>query len=190
VRLVAATNRDLAQEVEAGHFRQDLYYRLNVIPIRLPSLAERREDIRALALHFVSRANQAHQRNVNLAPDALARLEEHPWPGNIRELGNVIERLVLLANDTLVTRAELDRFLPAAAAPSSPSPPSAQQIVSGPSLAAAAPLVRDYTPAQSHSVQVLQAALAEYHGNQSRAAQSLGLTLRQFAYRLRKAGLK
>ena len=190
VRLVAATNRDLAQEVEAGHFRQDLYYRLNVIPIRLPSLAERREDIRALALHFVSRANQAHQRNVNLAPDALARLEEHPWPGNIRELGNVIERLVLLANDTLVTRAELDRFLPAAAAPSPPSPPSAQQIVSGPSLAAAAPLVRDYTPAQSHSVQVLQAALAEYHGNQSRAAQSLGLTLRQFAYRLRKAGLK
>lgn len=190
VRLVAATHRDLAQEVEAGHFRQDLYYRLNVIPIRLPSLAERREDIRALALHFVSRANQAHQRNVNLSPDALARLEEHPWPGNIRELGNVIERLVLLANDTLVTRAELDRFLPAAAAPSPPSPPSAQQIVSGPSLAAAAPLVRDYTPAQSHSVQVLQAALAEYHGNQSRAAQSLGLTLRQFAYRLRKAGLK
>ena len=147
-------------------------------------------ELRALALHFVSRANQAHQRNVNLAPDALARLEEHPWPGNIRELGNVIERLVLLANDTLVTRAELDRFLPAAAAPSPPSPPSAQQIVSGPSLAAAAPLVRDYTPAQSHSVQVLQAALAEYHGNQSRAAQSLGLTLRQFAYRLRKAGLK
>lgn len=190
VRLVAATHRDLAADVETGRFRQDLYYRLHVIPIHLPSLAERREDIRALALHFVSRANQAHQRNVNLAPDALARLEEHPWPGNIRELGNVIERLVLLANDTLVTRAELDRFLPAAAAPSPPSPPSAQQIVSGPSLAAAAPLVRDYTPAQSHSVQVLQAALAEYHGNQSRAAQSLGLTLRQFAYRLRKAGLK
>lgn len=190
VRLVAATHRDLAADVETGRFRQDLYYRLHVIPIHLPSLAERREDIRALALHFVSRANQAHQRNVNLSPDALARLEEHPWPGNIRELGNVIERLVLLANDTLVTRAELDRFLPAAAAPSPPSPPSAQQIVSGPSLAAAAPLVRDYTPAQSHSVQVLQGALAEYHGNQSRAAQSLGLTLRQFAYRLRKAGLK
>ena len=192
VRLVAATHRDLAADVEAGRFRQDLYYRLHVIPIHLPSLAERREDIRALALHFVSRANQAHQRNVNLTPDALARLEEHPWPGNIRELGNVIERLVLLANDTLVTRGELDRFLPAAAAPLPPSPPSAsaQQIVSGPPLAAAAPLVRDYAPAQSHSVQVLQTALAEYHGNQSRAAQSLGLTLRQFSYRLRKAGLK
>ena len=192
VRLVAATHRDLASDVETGRFRQDLYYRLHVIPIHLPSLAERREDIRALALHFVSRANQAHQRNVNLSPDALARLEEHPWPGNIRELGNVIERLVLLTNDTLVARAELDRFLPAAAVPLPPAPAPVQQIQAKmPSTPiAAAPLVRDYASAQSHSVQVLQAALVEHHGNQSRAAQSLGLTLRQFAYRLRKAGLK
>ena len=192
VRLVAATHRDLAADVEAGRFRQDLYYRLHVIPIHLPSLAERREDIRALALHFVSRANQAHQRNVNLSPDALARLEEHPWPGNIRELGNVIERLVLLTNDTLVARAELDRFLPAAAVVLPPAPAPVQQIQAEmPSTPiAAAPLVRDYASAQSHSVQVLQAALVEHHGNQSRAAQSLGLTLRQFAYRLRKAGLK
>jgi Nif-specific regulatory protein len=190
VRLVAATNRDLAQEVERGHFRQDLYYRLNVIPIRLPSLAERREDIRALALHFVSRANQAHQRNVNLSPDALARLEEHPWPGNIRELGNVIERLVLLANDKLVARDELNRFLPAASAPLPPTPPPVQQSEAGAPFIAASPLVRDYYPARSHSVQVLQAALVEHHGNQSRAAQSLGLTLRQFSYRLHKAGIK
>ena len=193
VRLVAATHRDLAADVEAGRFRQDLYYRLHVIPIHLPSLAERREDIRALALHFVSRANQAHQRNVNLSPDALARLEEHPWPGNIRELGNVIERLVLLTNDTLVARAELDRFLPAVSAPQpsppAPQPPATTGAAAQPA-ATPAPLVRDYAPAQSHSVLVLQAALAEHHGNQSRAAQSLGLTLRQFSYRLRKAGLK
>lgn len=193
VRLVAATHRDLAADVEAGRFRQDLYYRLHVIPIHLPSLAERREDIRALALHFVSRANQAHQRNVNLSPDALARLEEHPWPGNIRELGNVIERLVLLTNDTLVARAELDRFLPAASVPlppqPAPQPPAAIAAAERPAIAPP-PLVRDYAPAQSHSVVALQTALAEHHGNQSRAAQSLGLTLRQFSYRLRKAGLK
>ncbi len=185
VRLVAATNRDLAREVEAGQFRQDLYYRLNVIPIRLPSLAERREDIRALALHFVSRANQAHQRNVNLSTDALVRLEAHPWPGNIRELGNVIERLVLLANDTLVTDAELNRFLPGAMATQPLS------VAATPAQAPGeAPLVRDYAPAHSHSAHTLQTALAEHHGNQSRAAQSLGLTLRQFSYRLRKAGLR
>jgi DNA-binding NtrC family response regulator len=103
--------------VAAGRFRQDLYYRLNVIPIQLPSLRARREDVRALALHFVSRANQAHQRNVNLAPDALARLESHDWPGNIRELGNLVERLVLLADRTPVTAEDLDRFMPGAAAP-------------------------------------------------------------------------
>jgi Nif-specific regulatory protein len=198
VRLVAATNRDLARDVDAGRFRQDLYYRLNVIPIQLPSLRERREDIRALALHFVSRANQAHQRNVNLAADALARLEEHAWPGNIRELGNLIERLVLLADHPLVTAADLARFLPEAAAPTASAPSPAQDDawpLAPPDprtvpVATAAPLVRDYAPAHSHTADTLQAALAQAQGNQSRAAQSLGLTLRQFGYRLRKAGLR
>ena len=187
VRLVAATNRDLAREVQAGGFRQDLYYRLNVIPIRLPSLRERREDVRALALHFVSRANQAHQRNVNLAPDALARLEAHDWPGNIRELGNLIERLVLLADHTLVTAAALERFMPEALGHARPAPASAPIP---PALPAAAGLVRDYQSATSHDAQTLQDALTRHQGNQSRAAQSLGLTLRQFSYRLRKAGLR
>jgi Nif-specific regulatory protein len=199
VRLVAATNRDLAQEVQAGRFRQDLYYRLNVIPIRLPSLRERREDIRALALHFVSRANQAHQRNVNLSPEALARLEAHDWPGNIRELGNVIERLVLLADHTLVTAAALERFLPDAQGTATTGPRAIPTPASAPIAPLAAPtptsppghtLVRDYQSARSHDLQQLQAALAQHQGNQSRAAQSLGLTLRQFGYRLRKAGLR
>jgi len=181
VRLVAATNRELAAEVQAGRFRQDLYYRLNVIPIRLPSLRERGDDIRALALHFVNRANQTHQRNVNLAPDALARLQAHPWPGNIRELGNLIERLVLLADHTLVTAETLERFMP---------PTPGATVAPTPALPGEAGQVRDYQSAQSHSVLALQGALAQHQGNQSRAAQSLGLTLRQFSYRLRKAGLR
>ena len=187
VRLVAATNRDLAQEAAAGRFRQDLYYRLNVIPIRLPSLRERREDIHALALHFASRANQAHQRNVHLAADALERLEQLDWPGNIRELGNVIERLVLLADQPVVHAADLSRFLPEAQGNVRPAPASPLLM---PAQPAAAGLVRDYQSATSHDVQTLQAALAQHGGNQSRAAQSLGLTLRQFAYRLKKAGLR
>ena len=191
VRLVAATNRDLAREVDAGRFRQDLYYRLNVIPIRLPSLRERVEDIRALVLHFVSRANQAHQRNVYLSTEALQRLEAHAWPGNIRELGNLIERVVLLADHTQITAHELERFMPSAAPPLASEAPVAPLVTYARAEAeAGSPLVRDYGFANAHSAQSLKTARDLCQGNQSRAAQSLGLTLRQFGYRLRKAGLR
>ena len=191
VRVVAATNRDLEQDVQRGAFRRDLFYRLNVIPIRLPSLRERQQDIRPLALHFLSRfnhaghASQASPRNVSLSPEALQRLEQHPWPGNIRELGNVVERLVLLADQSVVSACELERFLPSESAqttlppyavpagPTSPQPPSPA-------------LVRGYLAADSHSAAQLQQALAAHGGNQSRAAQAMGLTVRQFSYRLRK----
>ncbi len=188
VRVVAATNRDLEVDVQAGTFRRDLFYRLNVIPIRLPSLRERREDIRALAIHFLSRVNQDNQRNVSLSPEALVRLQEHPWPGNIRELGNVIERLVLLTDSSMVSVRELERFLPRESAATA----AAQaQVRPSPALAtpASAPLVRDYQAAQSHPAEQLQAALAAHGGNQSRAAQAMGLTVRQFSYRLKKLGL-
>ncbi len=183
VRLVAATHRDLETDVARGTFRRDLFYRLNVIPIRLPSLRERREDIRTLAIHFVNRANQANQRNVHLSGAALERLENHPWPGNIRELGNVIERLVLLADSPQVSAAALERFLPRENASLPDAPPPAPM----PASARPAPLVRDYLPAHSHTLEELQRTLALHHGNQSRAAQALGLTARQFGYRLRKA---
>ncbi|WP_293776045.1 sigma 54-interacting transcriptional regulator [uncultured Oxalicibacterium sp.] len=178
VRLVAATNRDLAVEVEQGRFRSDLFYRLNVIPIHLPSLAERREDIRSLALHFLNRNNQANQRNVHLSTEALDVLETHAWPGNIRELSNVIERLVLLTDQSLVTAEEIRRLLPQATALS--ALPFARQVESP------LPLVRDYLQHDSHSAEVLRQAMARAGNNQSRAAQSLGLTTRQFAYRWRK----
>ena len=177
VRLVAATHRDLETEVTHGSFRRDLFYRLNVIPIRLPSLRERREDIHTLAIHFVNRANQANQRNIHLSSAALERLENHPWPGNIRELGNVIERLVLLADNPMVSAAELERFLPKDTASPADVPTVSRS---------SAPLVRDYLPAHSHTIEELKSTLALHRGNQSRAAQALGLTVRQFGYRLRK----
>ena len=173
VRVVAATNRDLEADVARGAFRRDLYYRLNVIPIQLPALRERREDIRTLAVQFVHRANQANRRNVNLSAGALQQLDAHPWPGNIRELGNVIERLVLLTDSTVVSATEMTRFLLRSA-----------------TQATARPLVREYTHTHSHSPDTLQAALDLHKGNQSRAAQALGLTARQFSYRLQKAGLR
>lgn len=189
LRLVAATHRDLARDVQTGRFRQDLYYRLNVVPIRLPSLRDRPEDVRPIALHFVSRANQAHQRNVHLTPDALQALQAHDWPGNIRELGNLIERVVLLAEDPLVNAAALHRFMPTTlVAPVMPAPRAASEPADPARTESG--VVRDYQSAQSHSAQALQDALARHQGNQTRAAQSLGLTLRQFSYRLRKAGLR
>ena len=186
VRVVAATHRDLEQDVLRGTFRRDLFYRLNVIPIRLPSLRERQQDIRALALHFLNRVNQTNQLNVSLSPKALQRLEQHPWPGNIRELGNVVERLVLLTDSTMVTGEELERFLPAEQqAFHAAEPPASPKVPTAP----AAPLVRDYQSAQSHSAAQLRQALAAHGGNQSRAAQAMGLTARQFGYRLQKLGL-
>lgn len=188
VRLVAATHRDLETDVARGTFRRDLFYRLNVIPIRLPSLRERREDIRTLALHFVNRANQTNQRNVHLSPTALERLEHHPWPGNIRELGNVIERLVLLADNPVVSATELERFLPRTTAASPVDTPAAvPEPMTADAAIRPAPLVRDYLPAHSHTLEELQHTLALHRGNQSRAAQALGLTVRQFGYRLSKA---
>ena len=181
VRVVAATNRDLELDVRTGTFRRDLFYRLNVIPIRLPSLRERPQDIRALAIHFLSRVNQANQRNVNLSADALAQLEQHPWPGNIRELGNVIERLVLLTDSAMVSGRELQRFLPAGLGDEVAAPEMQQ-----PKMASGPPLVRDYLAVQSHTPSQLRQTLATHGGNQSRAAQALGLTVRQFSYRLQK----
>ncbi len=98
VRIVAATNRDLKREVEAGRFRQDLFYRLSVFPIQVPPLRERREDIRPLALHFISQSAKRLNRGVpRVARAVLGQLAAHDWPGNVRELQNVIERAVILS---------------------------------------------------------------------------------------------
>ncbi len=150
-----------------------------MIPIRLPSLRERTEDIPLLALHFLNRANQAHQRNVNLTPDALAWLARHAWPGNIRELGTVIERLVLLAEQPVVSGKTLEPLLRQADAP----------VAERTAPAAGAAGVREYGRADSHPANVLLEALARHGGNRSRAAQALGFTLRQFSYRMKKLGL-
>ncbi len=104
VRVIAATNQALEDEIEAGNFREDLYYRLNVIPIPLPALRERREDIPLLAQFFLQRYCEQNQRPVmELAPDVLAQLEIHEWKGNVRELENTIERLVVLSEGSEIS---------------------------------------------------------------------------------------
>jgi Nif-specific regulatory protein len=128
---------------------------------------------------------------VHLTPGALERLDAHDWPGNIRELGNLIERVVLLADRTAVDEAVLRRFMPGGPVPGSSAQPAPSDTAPAPlTPAPSAPLVRDYQRADSHDARQLADTLAQHGGNQSRAAQSLGLTLRQFAYRLKKAGLR
>jgi transcriptional regulator with PAS, ATPase and Fis domain len=103
VRVIAASNRDLAMEVEKGRFREDLFYRLQVIPILLPPLRERRSDIPLLVQHFLDKYNAKHEsRACQVADDAMVHLWEYDWPGNVRELENLIERMVVLSDDGFI----------------------------------------------------------------------------------------
>lgn len=113
VRVVSATSRDLTREIAEGRFREDLYYRLNVVPVMLPALAERREDIPSLVEHFM--AHYASERRVptpEIAPDAMVALQSYDWPGNVRQLRNVVERTIILAPGDRIGRIDLD-LLPA-----------------------------------------------------------------------------
>jgi DNA-binding NtrC family response regulator len=113
VRMIAATNKLLLQEIEAGRFREDLYYRLNVVPIEVPPLRERREDIPALAKQFLQLACRANDmREKRIEQGAVTLLMQHDWPGNVRELKNSIERLAILANGDTISEAEVSQHLP------------------------------------------------------------------------------
>src|SRR2546425_524066 len=97
-RVIAATNRDLEEAIARGEFREDLYYRLNVVEVRIPPLRERREDIAPLVSRFLALFNQQYDRNKGVSPETMARLIEYPWPGNVRELENIIRRIVVLSD--------------------------------------------------------------------------------------------
>ncbi len=122
VRVIATTNRDLKKEVAAGRFREDLYYRLNVIPIRLPSLRERVDDILPIAQHYLAHFATEMGRDLVFARDTAAVLKAYSWPGNVRELVNVVERLAVLAGEDTIDAATVARFLPEAVVPAAGSP--------------------------------------------------------------------
>jgi two-component system response regulator PilR (NtrC family) len=177
VRVVAATNRELEEEVARGAFRQDLYYRLNVIEVRLPPLRQRREDIPLLVEHFVRRfATDQDKEVLGVTPEALQRLEEHEFPGNVRELENVIERAVALTSGPMIDVDVLPALRSAAKAPSDP-------IVEFPADGVDLDrLMADYERA------IVQKALEKAGGVRKRAAQMLGISFRSLRYRLEKLG--
>jgi two-component system response regulator PilR (NtrC family) len=178
VRVVAATNRDLEAEVKKGGFRQDLYYRLNVIEILLPPLRQRREDIPLLVEHFVKRfAGELGRRVTAVAPEALAILCAYDYPGNVRELENLIERAVTLETSTRIGKEslpELARSRPATMTPPVELPPEGVDL--------------DRVLADHERELVLQ-ALKQTNGVRKEAARLLKVTFRSLRYRLAKLGI-
>ncbi len=179
-RIVAATNRELEAEVRAGRFREDLFYRLNVIQIRTPSLRERREDIPLFVAHFLARfAAELGRDGLRLAPETERLLAEWDWPGNVRELANVLERAVTLCQGSVIGPAEL---------------PEAIRGRGGPAAqAVAAELPEGGLDLQAHLDGIergfLEEALARAGGVKTEAARLLSLSFRSLRYRLSKFGI-
>ena len=178
VRLISATNADLKTEILANRFREDLYFRLNVIELRVPSLAQRPEDVQLLARHFLSR--HAPERSLAFTPEALAALEQHDWPGNVRELDNRIQRAVLVCEGGPIATGHLGLSERTEGVPVSVLPSSASAALPAGPPSSAAPSVPN--PLADAERAVVESALERAQGVVSRAAAELGLS-RQALYR-------
>ncbi len=198
VRLVAATNRDLKKDIEAGKFREDLFYRLNVVPVELPPLRDRSSDIPILVDHFREKYNARLKRQVQaLEPRVLELLVAYPWPGNIRELENFMERLVLFADGPTIREAELPAEFkecagggkPAAAAPSgdeaAPGGLVPAEIPEGASLK---DIVR--TAAEALERELISKALQQTGGNVTQAADRLKISRKTLQTKMKELGLR
>jgi DNA-binding NtrC family response regulator len=173
VRVIAATNRTLEDEVRKGHFREDLYYRLNVVPINLPPLRQRADDIPLLVSHYIDSYNAEFRKRVTrVAPEAMARLKNYPWPGNVRELRNAIERAMLLTDRDELT---LDDFSLGGLSP---------KLADGLTLPAAG------IDLEHVERSLVVQALERSGWNQTRAAALLGLNRDQIRYRIEKFKLE
>jgi Nif-specific regulatory protein len=174
VRLIAATNRDLEQMVAEGKFRQDLYYRLSVFPILLPPLRERRDDIMPLANHFTEKYSRENKRRIlRISPQATELLCAYAWPGNIRELENVIERAVLLSGPSgVIEAAQLPPALQNSSMPTAPQITTLEEALA------------------ELEQRLIVDALQAQQGNMARAASQLGITERIMGLRMRKYALR
>ncbi|MBV8830289.1 MAG: sigma-54-dependent Fis family transcriptional regulator, partial [Acidobacteriaceae bacterium] len=177
VRVIAATNVDLRAALEQGRFREDLYYRLNVVPINMPPLRDRKEDIPFLALHFVNKlSKELGTGSKEISPAAVDRLLDHSWPGNVRELENTIERSLVLASGDVLQPADIR-----IEAPRNSSAASGTQQ---------APILPEGETLEHWEQMMIREALRRANGNKSQAARMLGLTRNALRYRLSQMGLE
>lgn len=172
VRLIAATSRNLEELVSKGRFREDLFYRLNVVPIFMPALRERKEDIPLLVEFFLNRFNQENGKHVSMSPEALRVLIEYAWPGNVRELENTMERLVVMSSRETIRASDL---------PINLKLPSPEDVLQRESLRAG---IEDIEKSS------ILDALEKTGWVQAKAARMIGLSPRQIGYKIRKYGLE
>src|SRR5919198_310016 len=200
VRLVAATNRDLKKEIEAGRFRKDLFYRLNVVPIRLPALRQRAGDIPMLARHFIDKYNRKLNKHIEgITHEALAVLGSYSWPGNIRELENFIERILLFADGPLIGVADLPEHIrvgpPTSSAAAAQSVALAAGALPQPELIAAPAAeggLKDLVRARAAELEkdLIIRALEETGGNTPPAAELLQIRRKSLQTNMKEFGLR
>ncbi|HPZ22491.1 MAG TPA: helix-turn-helix domain-containing protein, partial [Bacillota bacterium] len=179
---IAATNIDLEEAVASGKFREDLYYRIRVIPLYIPPLRERREEIPALVRHLLYKLNQEYGRVVeDIAPDALRVLQRHSWPGNVRELENNLGRAIInmRSNETCILREHLPPLT------ASPHNTSASHAKAAPSPNR--PLGDVLAESEKDYIALV---IDSHQGNKTQAAKTLGISLRSLYYKLEKYGLR
>lgn len=174
VRMIAATSKNLERLVNEGKFREDLYYRLNVIPIVLPPLRERKEDIPLLVEHFLKKYNEENRKSINLAAEVIDLFKKYDWPGNVRELENTIERLVVMSKGSLITLSDIPMNI------RNYSFRQRAQIKT-----------EDKLPAIVEEIERIKImeALKKTGGNRSKAAKMLGITSRQIGYKIKKLNI-
>jgi len=188
VRLVAATNRDLKQEVAKGDFREDLYYRLNVVRIELPPLRDRKGDVPILLMHFLKEFSQENEREVDgFSADAMAALNDYAWPGNIRELRNMVERMVVMTRNKRISLKDVPEEIlqptdnlhsaDSAKAASAPTAFSEKTFSSGSSM-------------EDTKKQLIARTLEACNGNRTEAAEKLGISRRTLHRKLNEYGLR
>jgi DNA-binding NtrC family response regulator len=206
VRLVTATNRDLAAELAAGGFREDLYYRLNVVPIHLPPLRERSADIPLLVDHFMTKFNDRLRKQIGrIEPEAVTRLVSYSWPGNIRELENVIERTMLFCESPTIRLADLpgellggplpspeERAPAPTLPPSSPSSPGLPAISPAAAAGEAVGSLKEAVRAETERVERehIKRALDETGGNVTQAARRLKISRKSLQTKMKELGLR
>src|SRR6188768_609591 len=211
VRLVTATNRDLMQEIAAGNFREDLFYRLNVVPIHIPPLRDRREDIPLLVEHFIAKFNDRLKKQISaIVPEAVERLVSYNWPGNIRELENLMERTMLFCEGPLIRLSDLPSEVtvglaglavapwPSPAAQAAAAAASAAGPASSPGAAAddagrlAPSSLKEAVRAETERVEreLIQKALDETGGNVTQAARKLKISRKSLQTKMKELGLR